>query len=67
MDICTAIRHRASTGPEQGFLSVVFPHREKPVFITEVGLQRRNPRFGKTYFFLTLKVNWVVYEIATST
>ena len=30
----TAIPYRASTGPEQGFPSVVFPHRENPVFIT---------------------------------
>ena len=29
----TAIPDRASTGPEQGFPCVVFPHREKPVFI----------------------------------
>ena len=30
----TAIPYRASTGPEQGFPCVVFPHREKPVFNT---------------------------------
>ena len=30
---CTAIPHRAITGPEQGFPCVVFLHREKPVFI----------------------------------
>ena len=30
----TAIPYRASTGPEQGFPSVLFPHRENPVFIT---------------------------------
>ena len=30
----TAIPYRASTGPEQGFPCVVFPHREIPVFIT---------------------------------
>ena len=29
----TAIPYRASTGPEQGFPCVVFPHRENPVFI----------------------------------
>ena len=29
----TAIPHRASTVPEQGFPCVVFPHRENPVFI----------------------------------
>ena len=29
---CTAIPYRVSTGPEQGFPCVVFPHREKPVF-----------------------------------
>ena len=31
--IYTAIPYRASTEPEQGFPCVVFPHREKPVFI----------------------------------
>ena len=30
----TAIPYRASTGPDQGFPCVVFPHREKPVFIS---------------------------------
>jgi hypothetical protein len=30
----TAIPYRVSTGPEHGFPCVVFPHREKPVFIT---------------------------------
>ena len=30
----TAIPYRASTGPEQGFPCVVFPHREKPVSIS---------------------------------
>ena len=30
----TAIPYRANTGPEQGFPCVLFPHREKPVFIT---------------------------------
>ena len=30
----TTIPYRASTGPKQGFPCVVFPHREKPVFIT---------------------------------
>jgi hypothetical protein len=29
----TGILYRASAGPEQGFPYVVFPHREKPVFI----------------------------------
>jgi hypothetical protein len=28
----TAIPYKVSTGPEQGFPCVVFPHREKPVF-----------------------------------
>ena len=37
-------QYKASTGPEQGFPCVVFPHREKlhrenPVFITGIGLQ----------------------------
>ena len=31
----TAFPYRASTGPEQGFPCVVFPHREKPVFISQ--------------------------------
>ena len=31
---CTAIQYRASTGPEQSFPCVVFPHREKPFFIS---------------------------------
>ena len=31
--VLTAIPYRASTGPEQGFPCVAFPHREKPVFI----------------------------------
>ena len=30
----TAIPYKANTGPEQGFPCVIFPHREKPVFIT---------------------------------
>ena len=34
----TAIPYMASTGPEQGFPCVVFPHRENPVFITGMGL-----------------------------
>ena len=32
----TAFPYRASTGPEQGFPCVLFPHREKPVFITRI-------------------------------
>jgi hypothetical protein len=32
--IYTAIPYRASTGPEQGIPCVVFPHMEKPVFIS---------------------------------
>ena len=31
---CTAFPYRASTGPEQGFPCVLFPHREKPVYIS---------------------------------
>ena len=30
----TAIPYRVSTGPEQGFPCVLFPNREKPVFIS---------------------------------
>jgi hypothetical protein len=32
--VFTAVPYKTSTGPEQGFPWVVFPHREKPVFIT---------------------------------
>ena len=32
--VYTAIPYRAITGPIQGFPCVLFPHREKPVFIT---------------------------------
>ena len=32
LEFLTALQSR--TGPEQGFPCVVFPHREKPVFIT---------------------------------
>ena len=39
----TTIPYRASTGPEQGFHCVVFPHREKPVFIT--GIPANENRF----------------------
>jgi hypothetical protein len=39
----TAIPYRASTGPEQGFPFVAFPHRENPVFIT--GFQGDENRF----------------------
>ena len=33
-DSHTAIPYRVSTGPEQGFPCVLFPHREKPVYIS---------------------------------
>ena len=32
--LCTAIPYRVSTGPEQRFPCVLFPNREKPVFIS---------------------------------
>ena len=32
----TAIPYRVSTGPEQGFPCVLFPSREKPIFITGI-------------------------------
>ena len=32
--VSTTITYRASTGPEQSFPRVVFPHREKPFFNT---------------------------------
>ena len=35
----TAIPYRASTGPEQSFPCVLFPHKENPVFITGTSLQ----------------------------
>ena len=65
----TAIPYRASTGPEQGFPCVVFPHREKPVFIT--GFPDDENRFfpvgntmctGKTLFSLQ---GWV-YSVHTT-
>ena len=40
---CTAIPYRVSTGPEQGFPCVLFPNREKPVFIT--GIAANENRF----------------------
>ena len=39
----TAIPYRVSTGPEQGFPCVLFPNREKPVFIT--GITANENRF----------------------
>ena len=39
----TAIPYRVSTGPEQGFPCVLFPNREKPVFIT--GIPANGNRF----------------------
>ena len=44
----TAIPYRASTGPEQGFPCVLFPHREKPVFVTGMGLQCTKSPGGST-------------------
>ena len=44
----TAIPYWASTGPEQGFPCVVFPHREKPVFIA--GFPVENTTQGKPCF-----------------
>jgi hypothetical protein len=45
----TAIPYRASTGPVQGFPCVLFPHREKPVFITGFpGDENRVFPFGKS-------------------
>ena len=54
--VFTAIPYRASTGPEKGFPCVVFPHREKPVFLAWIPvmktgfslleiLRRENPVF----------------------
>ena len=40
----TAIPYRVSTGPEQGFSCVLFPNREKPVFITRI------PANGNRFF-----------------
>ena len=39
----TAIPYRVSTGSEQGFPCVLFPNREKPVFIT--GIPANENRF----------------------
>jgi hypothetical protein len=53
----TAIPYRASTGLEQGFPCVIFPHREKPVFNTgHPGdenrlLPERNTTQGKPCFY----------------
>ena len=50
--------YMASTGTVQGFPCVVFPHREKPVFITEFPgdensfLPDGNTTHGKTLFSL---------------
>ena len=45
----TAIPYRAITGPVQGFPCVLFPHREKPVFITGFpGDENRVFPFGKS-------------------
>ena len=52
----TAIPDRASTGPEQGFPCVVFPHKEKPVFIAGFPVDGNrffpvgNTTQGKPYF-----------------
>ena len=43
LDCYTAIPYRVSTGPEQGFPCVLFPNREKPVFIT--GIPANGNRF----------------------
>ena len=43
---CTAFPYRASTGWEQGFHCVVFPHREKPVFITGFPVQLMKTGFS---------------------
>ena len=43
ISMCTAIPYRVSTGPEQGFPCVLFPNREKPVFIT--GIAANENRF----------------------
>ena len=42
LPVYTAIPYRAITGPEQGFPCVLFPHREKPVFITGMGFYCSN-------------------------
>ena len=40
---CNPVQGQYRDGPEQGFLCVVFPHRENPVFIT--GFQGDENRF----------------------
>ena len=48
-NLYTAIPYRASTGPVQGFTCALFPHREKPVFITGFpGDENRVFPFGKS-------------------
>ena len=49
----TAIPYRVSTGPEQGISSVVFPHRENPVFIT--GIPATENRFFPVWKYYTGK------------
>jgi hypothetical protein len=45
----TAIPYRVSTGPEQGFPCVVFPHMEKPVFSSwDCCNEKRFFSFGNT-------------------
>ena len=49
----TAIPYSASTGPEQGFPCVVFPHMEKPVFI--IGFPGDKNRFFPAWIYYTGK------------
>ena len=63
----TAIPYRASTGLEQGFPCVVFPHRAKPVFISwdpcnEIFFPCEKNYTGKTLFSLQ---GWV-YSVLLS-
>ena len=49
----TVILYRASTGPEQGFPCLVFPHREKPVLALYWPCKGLQCTFNPQRFFVT--------------
>ena len=57
----TAIPYRASTGPEQGFPRVVFPHREKPFFNNWV-FSVLNIWAKEGSFIFALRGSWTVFQ-----
>jgi hypothetical protein len=72
LHIYTAIPYRASTGPEQGFPCVLFPQREKPVFITgfpgdkNMFFPLRKITLGKPCFhYIKIKKKSVLFLIKT--